>query len=385
MKHYFLFLLAAICLLVTTNTASAQLVIRDNGRAEIGIDPQNPAPSGLPPQYYNWLDTVTALKIFGTRGQYAAGGHITFGDHLLQEDYNVVIGELYDVNGNNDDTDRLWLQGKKGTYLTFGISAVDTIAYYDPIKSTAVQFTKDVQTSGLFVQSDERFKENVEPVEGVLNSLESLEAVSYTLKNDCAKLRQQVANMNPITEKGSKDKEFFDQFYAAQEQGSERYGFLAQNVKEVFPQLVHTDNTGYMYVDYIGLIPILVQSINELRAELAELKGEKQDEQGTIMQAPAQSGQDETMAALSEAKLYQNAPNPWSSETVIRYRLPQDVANAMIYIYDMQGSQLKSIPAQGRGESQVTITANDLGAGMYIYALVADGQLIDSKQMILTK
>ena len=50
MKHYFLFLLAAICLLVTTNTASAQLVIRDNGRAEIGIDPQNPAPSGLPPQ-----------------------------------------------------------------------------------------------------------------------------------------------------------------------------------------------------------------------------------------------------------------------------------------------------------------------------------------------
>ena len=380
MKHFFSFLLAAICLLVTTNTASAQLVIRDNGRAEIGIDPQNPAPSGLPSQYYNWLDTVTALKIFGNRGEFAAGGHITFGDHLLWNDYNVVVGEL-----GYTDIDKLWLQGKNGTYLTSGISAVDTIAYYDPSRSTAVQFTKDVQTSGLFVQSDERFKENVEPVEGVLNSLESLEAVSYTLKNDCAKLRQQVANMNPITEKGSKDKEFFDQFYAAQEQGSERYGFLAQNVKEVFPQLVHTDNSGYMYVDYIGLIPILVQSINELRSELAAVKGEKQDEQGAMMQAPAQSGQNEIVAALSDAKLYQNAPNPWSSETVIRYRLSQDVANAVIYIYDMQGSQLKSIPAQGRGESQVTITANNLGAGMYIYALVADGQLIDSKQMILTK
>ena len=380
MKHFLSFLLAAICLLVTTNTASAQLVIRDNGRAEIGIDPQNPAPSGLPSQYYNWLDTVTALKIFGNRGEFAAGGHITFGDHLLWNDYNVVVGEL-----GYTDIDKLWLQGKNGTYLTSGISAVDTIAYYDPSRSTAVQFTKDVQTSGLFVQSDERFKENVEPVEGVLNSLESLEAVSYTLKNDCAKLRQQVANMNPITEKGSKDKEFFDQFYAAQEQGSERYGFLAQNVKEVFPQLVHTDNSGYMYVDYIGLIPILVQSINELRSELAAVKGEKQDEQGAMMQAPAQSGQNEIVAALSDAKLYQNAPNPWSSETVIRYRLSQDVANAVIYIYDMQGSQLKSIPAQGRGESQVTITANNLGAGMYIYALVADGQLIDSKQMILTK
>ena len=380
MRTFIFLFLATICLLVTTNTASAQLVIRDNGHVEIGIDPQNPAPTGLPSQYYNWLDTVTSLKIFGNRGQFAAGGHITFGDHLLWNDYNVAIGEL-----GYTDIDKLWLQGKNGTYLTAGISAVDTIAYYDPSRSTAVQFTKDVHTSGLFVQSDERFKENVEPVEGVLNSLENLEAVSYTLKNNCAKLRQEIASATPVTEKGIRDKAFFEEFYAAQEQGSERYGFLAQNVKEVFPQLVHTDNTGYMYVDYIGLIPILVQSINELRAELAAVKGEKQDEQGAMMQAPAQSGQDETVAALSQAKLYQNAPNPWSSETVIRYRLPQDVANAVIYIYDMQGSQLKSIPAQGRGESQVTITANDLGAGMYIYALVADGQLIDSKQMILTK
>ena len=380
MRTLISFLLAAICLLVCANQAQAQLVIHNNGHADIGHDPFDPLPEDLNPNYYNWLDTVTSLKIFGNRGQFAAGGHITFGDHLLWNAYNVIIGEL-----GYTDTDRLWLQGKNGTYLTAGTAPVDTIVYYDPHRSFAVQFTKDVQTSGLFVQSDERFKENVEPVENVLNSLENLEAVSYTLKNNCAKRRQEVASMNTVTEKDRKDKAFFEEFYAAQEQGSERYGFLAQNVKEVFPQLVHTDNTGYMYVDYIGLIPILVQSINELRAELATVKGEKQDEQGAMMQAPAQSGQNEIVAALSDAKLYQNAPNPWSSETVIRYRLPQDVANAMIYIYDMQGSQLKSIPAQGRGESQVTITANNLGAGMYIYALVADGQLIDSKQMILTK
>ena len=149
---------------------------------------------------------------------------------------------------------------------------------------------------------------------------------------------------------------------------------------------MHTDNNGYMYVDYIGLIPILVQSINELRAELAEVKAEKQQEENApMMMAPQQSGQDEIEASLGAAKLYQNAPNPWSSETVIRYSLPNDVAKADIYIYDMQGLQLKSIPAQGRGESQVTLTARDLKAGMYLYALVADGQLIDSKQMILTK
>ena len=157
-------------------------------------------------------------------------------------------------------------------------------------------------------------------------------------------------------------------------------------MQAVLPQLVHTDNSGYMYVDYIGLIPILVQSINELKAELAAVKGEKQDEGITTpMLQAAQSSQNEIEASLSAAKLYQNAPNPWSSETVIRYNLPQSVASACIYIYDMQGLQLKSIPAQGRGESQVTLTARDLKAGMYLYALVADGQLIDSKQMILTQ
>lgn len=380
MKCYLFILSAVICLVISTNQVSAQLVIRDNGHVEIGIDPENPAPAGLNPNYYNWLDTVTALKIFGNRGSYAAGGHITFGDHLLWDAYNVVIGEL-----GYTDTDRLWLQGKNGIYITSGVTPVDTIAYYDPHRSTAIQLSRDLQTSGVFVQSDERFKENVEPVSDVLSALENLEAVTYTLKNEYGKRRQEVAAMVTVTDKDKADKEFYEEYYAQLEQGDERYGFLAQNVKEVFPELVHTDKSGYMYVDYIGLIPILVQSINELRAELAAVKGEQQEEQGTMLQAPAQSEVEEAEATLSDAKLYQNAPNPWSSETVIRYRLPQDVANAVIYIYDMQGSQLKSIPAQGRGESQVTITANDLGAGMYLYALVADGKLIDSKQMILTK
>ena len=377
-----LFVLAAICLLASASQVNAQLIIRNNGHAEIGHDPYDPVPEGLPFFYYDMLDTVTVLKVFGTR-ENGSGAHITFGDNLITLNYNACIGEL-----GYSDTDCLWLQGKHGTYITAGLEAADTIMYYDYKRSTDVNFRKNVTTTGVFVQSDERFKENIEPVSDVLSSLENLEAVSYTLKNDNAKQCRAIANEMPaVTEKDQRDKVFFDQFYAEQEQGDERYGFLAQNVKDVFPQLVHTDNSGYMYVDYIGLIPILVQSINELKAELAAVKGEKQDEETTplMLQAPQQAAQNEIEASLSAAKLYQNAPNPWSNETVIRYNLPQSVATACIYIYDMQGLQLKSIPAEGRGESQVTLIARDLRAGMYLYALVADGQLIDSKQMILTK
>lgn len=363
MKKYLTFFAVFCALLVTAPQAGAQLIIRNSGHAEIG---QNPDP--------NDPDTVTVLKIFGDFDVNSSGGRITFGDNQ-----NVVIGER-----GITDTDRLWMHGKNGVYLTahFTSNTEDTIMYFDPSLSTTLNFGADVTAHGVLIQSDEHFKEDVEPVEGVLNSLENLEAVTYKLKSHrCANAMSASMYAKDIKERAAMEK------YAKNlESGSERYGFLAQNVKDVFPQLVHTDNSGYMYVDYIGLIPILVQSINELRAELAELKGEQQEDgTATPLRQSMQASQSEIEASVNAPKLYQNAPNPWSSETVIRYSLPQEVANASIYIYDLQGAELKSIPAQGRGESQITITARDLKAGMYIYALVADGQLIDSKQMILTK
>ena len=364
MKKTLFFLAVLLVLHVSTLQVSAQLIIRNSGHAEIG---QNPSAA-------TDTDAVTVLKIFGDYGDHAAGGHISFGDSL-----NVVIGEK-----GITDTDRLWMHGKNGVYLTahFTSNTEDTIMYFDPSLSTTLNFGADVTAHGVLIQSDEHFKEDVEPVEGVLNSLENLEAVTYKLKSHrCANAMSASMYAKDIKERAAMEK------YAKNlESGSERYGFLAQNVKEVFPQLVHTDNSGYMYVDYIGLIPILVQSINELRAELAELKGEQLDDDDIApLRQAMQASQNEIEASLNTPKLYQNAPNPWSNETVIRYSLPQEVANACIYIYDMQGTQLKSIAAQGRGESHVTLTAHDLKAGMYIYALVADGQLVDSKQMILTK
>ena len=334
------FMAVLICLLACASQVNAQLIIRNNGHAEVGTNPS-----------VNDQDSLTVLKIFGSDGETPAAARIAMGNGQ-----DVMVGEL--------GSSRLQLHGKEGIYMTVkpGSQLTDTIMYYDPSRSTAFNFAYDINASGIFLQSDERFKENIEPVENVLAPLMSLEAVSYNLKGD------------QRTAPGRR---------AAAGKQDERYGFLAQNVKDVFPQLVHTDNSGYMYVDYIGLIPILVQSINELQARLDAVESASQEAMPAALQAAQQTGQQEL--GVSAAKLYQNAPNPWSNETVIRYSLPQSVASADIYIYDMQGSQLKRIPAQGRGESQVTLTAHDLKAGMYIYALVADGALIDSKQMVITK
>lgn len=50
------------------------------------------------------------------------------------------------------------------------------------------------------------------------------------------------------------------------------YGFVAQEVQKLFPELVHEDEEGYLGVNYVELIPLLVQAIQELSAEVSELK-----------------------------------------------------------------------------------------------------------------
>jgi hypothetical protein len=49
-------------------------------------------------------------------------------------------------------------------------------------------------------------------------------------------------------------------------------GFIAQDLMEVFPELVSKDEKGILCVKYLELIPVLVKSIQEQNAQIADLK-----------------------------------------------------------------------------------------------------------------
>ncbi len=53
-------------------------------------------------------------------------------------------------------------------------------------------------------------------------------------------------------------------------------GVIAQEVEEVFPELVHTDEDGYKSVNYAGLIAPLIEAVKELDARLEALEKERQ-------------------------------------------------------------------------------------------------------------
>ncbi len=56
-----------------------------------------------------------------------------------------------------------------------------------------------------------------------------------------------------------------------------QYGFIAQEIEKVFPDLVSEDASGYKTVNYIGVIPVLTNAIQEQQDEIKELKEENEE------------------------------------------------------------------------------------------------------------
>ena len=86
--------------------------------------------------------------------------------------------------------------------------------------------------------------------------------------------------------------------------------------------------------------------------------------------------------SISTTRLNQNSPNPFSDNTVITYYVPETVQQAQINIYDAMGNAIKRFDIREKGEGNVTFNASNLKRGIYMYSIVADGKLIDTKKMI---
>ncbi len=198
--------------------------------------------------------------------------------------------------------------------------------------------------------SDRRLKSNIVPIETPLEKVLKLNGVSY-------KLNIEIEANN-----------------------RKHFGFIAQDLKEIIPEIVFEDSNGSLSVDYIAIIPHLVEAIKLQNQEIEELKSQL---------ANNKSSEKQNLNINSEVsntcKLYQNTPNPFNNSTQIKSIIIDNIKNANLYIYDMNGVQKQKITITQRGTIITEISANSLKAGMYFYALVCDGQEIDTKKMIITE
>ncbi|MES2797360.1 MAG: tail fiber domain-containing protein [Bacteroidota bacterium] len=101
--------------------------------------------------------------------------------------------------------------------------------------------TGNLTISGTLTESDQRLKKDIKKVEKPLAKIEGLNGYNYHwISND-------------------RDPKL-------------QAGVLAQEVEKVMPELVNEDSTGTKSVNYIGIIPYLIESIKELKKEIEILK-----------------------------------------------------------------------------------------------------------------
>jgi hypothetical protein len=105
-----------------------------------------------------------------------------------------------------------------------------------------------------YYTSDERLKTNVRPIENALDKVSQLDGVIYDW-NDTYK----------------KDHGDVDGYFVR----ADNSGVIAQQVEKVFPNVVADRADGFKAVRYELLVPLLIEAIKDLKAEIESLKAQK--------------------------------------------------------------------------------------------------------------
>lgn len=185
-------------------------------------------------------------------------------------------------------------------------------------------------------------------------------------------------------------------------------GFIAQEVDSIADlcgftsSIVYTpaNNTDSYALSYAELTVPLVKALQEQQLMIDSLRHQQRitDSLLVILQNCCLTGQKNEVVPNNNkdqvnslsvhnieinsiAVLFQNAPNPFSDGTIIKYFVP-DYAKAQIVFYDEFGGQIKVFNIEEKGMGQLNVSASNLAAGMYSYSLIINGKIVDTKKMI---
>ena len=234
---------------------------------------------------------------------------------------------------------------------------------------------------GGYFGSDISLKENIRSIESALAKVLKLNGVRFQYKD-----RTEGENPN--------NPESF------------RLGFIAQEVEKVFPEVVKDMQDGNKAMSYTDLIAVLVEAIKEQQAQIENLQlmitaccqqkpdystpinllNSNNEEEKEIENLQLHlSANENTQQVVENAKLFQNLPNPFSMNTEIGFEIPENTTSAKLLIHDMQGVEIKSYNINTKGVGNIIIQGSELQAGMYMYTLLVNNRVVDTKKMILTK
>lgn len=161
-----------------------------------------------------------------------------------------------------------------------------------------------------------------------------------------------------------------------------QFGFIAQELESIIPELVKTGSDGLLRAKYSALDPYFVVSIQNLIERVEELERLVSSSNNNIQLPSSTFQQDVVLSDIKSIVLNQNAPNPFTESTIISFNIPSWKEHATIIFMDSFGRQINSTEIINSGPGQLLVYSSDLTSGEYIYSLIVDGVLIESKKMM---
>lgn len=201
---------------------------------------------------------------------------------------------------------------------------------------------------------------NGKATERITDKLQALSLIRYELPSD----DKGETSISASADIESTDEEIANQSIQA-EVPSTCYGLDPRQLQDAYPELVYEDSEGRYSINYIEMVPLLVQSIKELSAKVTILEAELgiQDSTKTVLKSKQQtSGVEDTDATP--------------------FVVPDKVHAAMVVIHDMNGRQVRTTSVKSGNTLTTDTYTHGLPTGAYICTLIVDGQTQATRKVV---
>ena len=177
-----------------------------------------------------------------------SGDIVSTNDYIF--DYKTGVVQFMNSAVDPSDSDFVYMSINQyvGTTLSTGLELSGNISGSGYIRINHVSASGDVVADGdviAYNSSDIRLKDNIEVIKGSLDKIDGIRGVEFDWNKDSPGW--------------------------AQERGHD-VGVIAQEVEKVLPEIVVKRKSGYLGVDYKRIIPLLIESVKELKQEVEDLK-----------------------------------------------------------------------------------------------------------------
>jgi hypothetical protein len=180
------------------------------------------------------------------------------GSMYVRIDNGYELGELHDVVDTTTTSSygdlliksgSVWINSKQLTG-SYGLTGSLNISGSLAVGTTGSGIFGRIDASNdvvAFSTSDIRFKENIYPINNALNKIDEIGGYTFDWKTN-------------------------EELVSLHGHSGHDVGVIAHEIESILPEVVTTRDNGYKAVKYEKLVPLLIQAIKELKAEVDSLK-----------------------------------------------------------------------------------------------------------------